>query len=596
MSTRFCLGISAIALMAVFIVKPAFAATNKTIGTLSTTSGFSDVAVSGNYAYLADGMNGITVANITSSSNPTLVRHIFVPDLPIRVAVDGTALYVNDNTVVQIMNLTDPANPTISSTITPVHGMSLVGEVASSGNNLYILVGSNTSLELQKYDVTNKSGPSFLSSLSLASGQTVHYGGRMVLSGSYAYVTSGHDMYIVNVADMTLGGTYTNSAATFLGVQVTGSVAYINGNGLHAVSVANVSAPVDLFDTIDNVVSGSGIAISHGYIFLTRTTGEVMIYLIGSSGTPVYVDTMAGSGYGSGLSVVNNIAYVANGSVLQLFDVLKPDVTAPTITLKGDNPMSLQLGQEFTDPGSTAVDTVDGDVTSKTTVSGSVNTKTVGQYALTYTNVDQTGNTATIKRTVYVMPTLTNLTLKKNTLTIKVGKKNVLLTPFRGYSGSVTAKKIFVDTTTNPEYFFVSTSTKTPEIVVYTSKGKLVRKVPLKTISTTGLRVQFTSNPLTSSVYIAVAPTNNAPKFSLLNLSRSGLKKVGSFTAYTSKGTFVMKFLKAYTAEYGFVTALAGKPSTIKIWRYDNKTSRFLRDVPFNIQLIRLSGSKLTLK
>jgi LPXTG-motif cell wall-anchored protein len=80
----------------------------------------------------------------------------------------------------------------------------------------------------------------------------------------------------------------------------------------------------------------------------------------------------------------------------------EPDTTPPVITLKGDNPLHLYVGDEFVDPGATATDDVDGDLTEQIVVTGSVDTSKPGEYTLTYTVSDSAGNTASVTRTVIV--------------------------------------------------------------------------------------------------------------------------------------------------------------------------------------------------
>jgi hypothetical protein len=79
------------------------------------------------------------------------------------------------------------------------------------------------------------------------------------------------------------------------------------------------------------------------------------------------------------------------------------DLTAPVITLTGDNPMTIEVGSTFVDPGASATDDFDGNVT--VTTSGTVDSNTVGTYTLTYTATDSSGNTATTTRTVNVVDT-----------------------------------------------------------------------------------------------------------------------------------------------------------------------------------------------
>lgn len=80
-----------------------------------------------------------------------------------------------------------------------------------------------------------------------------------------------------------------------------------------------------------------------------------------------------------------------------------PPTGAPVITLNGANPMTLTVGQVFTDPGATATDPEDGNVA--VTASCSVNTAQAGTYGCTYSATDRAGNTTTATRTVVVNPT-----------------------------------------------------------------------------------------------------------------------------------------------------------------------------------------------
>jgi VCBS repeat-containing protein len=79
------------------------------------------------------------------------------------------------------------------------------------------------------------------------------------------------------------------------------------------------------------------------------------------------------------------------------------DSTPPTLTLRGESTVNVVIDAPFTDPGATASDAVDGDLTSRIVVTGSVDTAVLGTYTLTYTVSDLSGNAATpVTRTVNV--------------------------------------------------------------------------------------------------------------------------------------------------------------------------------------------------
>lgn len=82
-------------------------------------------------------------------------------------------------------------------------------------------------------------------------------------------------------------------------------------------------------------------------------------------------------------------------------DVQVVDLTPPVITILGDNPLFLDVGGSFQDPGVTAIDAIAGEVS--VTVSGSVDASTLGSYELTYTATDPSNNSAQATRTVEVV-------------------------------------------------------------------------------------------------------------------------------------------------------------------------------------------------
>jgi len=71
------------------------------------------------------------------------------------------------------------------------------------------------------------------------------------------------------------------------------------------------------------------------------------------------------------------------------------DITAPVITIKGDNPYTVGTGTAYLDPGATATDDIDGDITSNIVVTNNVNTADTGFYQVKYNVLDKAGNAAT---------------------------------------------------------------------------------------------------------------------------------------------------------------------------------------------------------
>ncbi len=78
------------------------------------------------------------------------------------------------------------------------------------------------------------------------------------------------------------------------------------------------------------------------------------------------------------------------------------DISGPVLTLSGDKKMYIKIGSNYTEPGYSAVDNIDGDVTANVKVSGSVDTSKMGSNTITYTVTDSKGNVTTDSRMVFV--------------------------------------------------------------------------------------------------------------------------------------------------------------------------------------------------
>lgn len=97
---------------------------------------------------------------------------------------------------------------------------------------------------------------------------------------------------------------------------------------------------------------------------------------------------------------------VTVGPVPVFLAVQPADSTPPVITLVGDSVITVECGSAFTDPGATATDDRDGNITASIAISGTVDTSTVGTYQVRYNVSDAAGNAAPeVVRTVQVVDT-----------------------------------------------------------------------------------------------------------------------------------------------------------------------------------------------
>ena len=124
------------------------------------------------------------------------------------------------------------------------------------------------------------------------------------------------------------------------------------------------------------------------------------------------------------------LAYTAadstgNESAPLIRTVIVVDNGDPVITILGDNPLNHKAGEPYEDPGATAFDAVDGDITEDMLTFIEVDVDLLGEYSVTYVVQDAAGNGAQVSRTVNVVdstpPEIT--LLGETTITAECGEE-----------------------------------------------------------------------------------------------------------------------------------------------------------------------------
>jgi hypothetical protein len=125
---------------------------------------------------------------------------------------------------------------------------------------------------------------------------------------------------------------------------------------------------------------------------------------------PVQLDSAAARMAVAGrLSVDNRVDVAVVGGSTAIFyndgsgNLGLGDTAGPTIQLQGAATVTMTVGDSYTDAGATAMDAVDGDVSSRIKVQNAVDPAVIGTYNVTYSATDLSGNAGTpATRTVRV--------------------------------------------------------------------------------------------------------------------------------------------------------------------------------------------------
>lgn len=146
------------------------------------TPGFAGgVTVYGDYAYIADGVSGLQLIDISDPQNAAFAGYVdtyYAND----ITINNDSAYVADgDSGIKVINVANPAAPVIVASI-DTSGSSR--GVFISGNHLYVADGSSG---LQMVDVTNPNSPTSLGAIDISPSITDE-SYQVAVSGNYAYV------------------------------------------------------------------------------------------------------------------------------------------------------------------------------------------------------------------------------------------------------------------------------------------------------------------------------------------------------------------------------------------------------------------------
>ena len=157
---------------------------------------------------------------------------------------------------------------------------------------------------------------------------------------------------------------------------------------------------VSLESRISSGNSGGVLAITDGILRVTSVFAKKVSVEEGIE----IKDQVTGDTYCLTISngeIVKNLGECSSTNNSIATDVMPGDTEDPVITLIGDNPINLEKGVTFIDPGATVEDNVNHNL--GVYVDGAeIDTSVDATYTITYTATDQVGNESSIDRIVIV--------------------------------------------------------------------------------------------------------------------------------------------------------------------------------------------------
>ncbi|MDB4542027.1 tandem-95 repeat protein, partial [bacterium] len=282
-----------------------------------------EVVVDGNYAYVADGQQGLTVVDVSDPESPTLAGNYDpYPDIGDVAISGGYAYLANQSGGVRVVSIADPSNPTEVfqyDTAGSAYGIDV------SGNYAYVADGGSGLIVL---DVSNPSAP-----VLVGSSNTTDFAHHVDVEGDHAYVADrAGGLQIVDISDPSspqIVGSYSTQAGSNWStgaawdVKVEGDYAYVAayGAGLIIVDVSNPANPVLKGSYSTDVSDARGVYVLSGKAYLAGSSSGLLVIDVTSPSSPVLVSTYDSTGSAMGVTAVGDYAYLADwGGGLKIVD------------------------------------------------------------------------------------------------------------------------------------------------------------------------------------------------------------------------------------------------------------------------------------
>jgi len=276
------------------------------LGSCDTPGTAYDVALQGNYAYVADWNGGLQVIDISNPLSPVLKTSCSTPSFARGIAVSGSYAYVADwYAGLQIIDISNPFSPFIAGACDT---QGTARDVSVSGNYAYLADGDNG---LVAINISDPANPVAVGSISFSG-----YAKGLCLQDGIAYIAAGN-LFCVDIS--------TPATPVLLGTQITSYLADgVAVNGAHAflanqsatLEILNIAAPAAPYSEASCQLPDEalGIAINQHYACLATKYAGLQVVDINNPTNPSLVRSNNTPGVAYGIAMSENLVCLADGS------------------------------------------------------------------------------------------------------------------------------------------------------------------------------------------------------------------------------------------------------------------------------------------
>ena|GEM_PF-6194082 len=237
---------------------------------------------------------------------------------PAQKAVQGDYAYLGMRYGIMIVDISDPAIPSIVSTL-EFPDLTQAEAIGVSGNHLYAVSRGDTSFN--SIDVSDPSNPSIVGSCKMRS-----HTHNMIISGQYAVVTEydgGVEFVDISVPDSPAVATHIQTDKACEVVLVDDLLFVADYEDIEIIDISNLSEP-SVLAVYESVGKAQRVAIDGSYLYVADSDFGLRILDISVPTSPTLVRDYEIE-YCGDVLIIDHFAYVSGGSDgIQMYDIADP--------------------------------------------------------------------------------------------------------------------------------------------------------------------------------------------------------------------------------------------------------------------------------
>lgn len=270
----------------------------------------SDIHLYGNYLFIADGENGLFVADISDLTIPDIVGDLLLPGQPYCFDVDGSYLYLGDKEdTLRVISISTPTNP-VQLGVCAVNDEAL--DVVAVDTLVFVAARSQG---LVIVNVSNPSVPSIIGQYN-----TTGFSYDLFVDGDYVYVADAtKGVRIINVSDPENPyetGYYDTNGISY-GLTKSGNYVYV-ADGTQGIKIFDASSPdtLVLLGSLDTPATATKVQIRNAGLFVADgSMGGIRVIDVSNSGSPSEIGYIDSRGAACNLRFEDSLIYLADGNV-----------------------------------------------------------------------------------------------------------------------------------------------------------------------------------------------------------------------------------------------------------------------------------------